>query len=882
MPEIPDWKKEIAKRLASLELPSGREAEIVEEMAAHLSEDYRRLLDSGASADEAREIALEGLDGRPALDDALRRVERPARDAVALGTPATGAAADLGRDLRFALRTLLRSPGFTALAVASLALGIGGNTAMFRVVSAALLRPLPYPQPERLVEAANSGYYPAGGVVALQRESRTMDLAGYVPELELNLTGRGEPWRLKGSAVSANLFDVLGVRMELGRAFRAGEDEAGRDNLVILSHELWADRFAGDPAIAGRVVTLGGVERTVVGVAPRGFAFPDAAARFWIPLHLDPRDPSAYWAQAFMPVVGRLRNGVTLGQARQEIRALSLRMLRQFPYTMGRDWAAGMTVTPLREFLTGGIRTRLLVLQCAAGLVLLIACANVAGLLLARAASRQKEMALRVALGASRARIVRQLLTESLVLALAGGGLGAALAYDAESGSGWPMLAFALGLSLATGLIFGLVPALIASRQDLALAIRTGGQRAGGRARLRSALIVGEVATAVVLAVGAGLLIRSLWKLSRVDPGFRPEHVLTLRVSPNESLCRERASCIALYSELLRRTRDLPGVEEAAASNTLPLAAGFPAAPVNVEGQPYVPAEHTAPMFWAGAVTPGYFRLLGIPIQAGRPLDARDTDRAAPVVVVTAATARRYWPGESAVGKHIQLVWENRWRTVVGVAADVRQFDLADRAPEFIQGALYMPYAQSQDSTRELPAAMELIVRTAGDPAQVVGAIRGLVRRLNADVPVDDVRSLVSLVSDATRQPRSMMWLFVGFAAVALALAAVGTYGVVSYSAAQRTFEIGMRVALGAERRNIFGLVLGQSLRLVTAGLGLGIAAALGLTRLLAAFLYGTGTADPLTLASVCGLLLAVGLLAGYVPARKASAIDPLRALRMD
>jgi predicted permease len=901
MPENSKWRDEIAKRLAGLRLRPEREAEIIDELAAHLEEDYRLLLESGASEEEAAAIALEGLKAQPPLAEAMRGVERGvAGEPIVLGTPRGAAAGDLWRDLRYALRTLRRSPGFAALAILSLALGIGGNAAMFRIVSAVLIRPLPYADAGRLVQAANSGYYPPGGLADLQRESKTMEVAGYQPGLDLNLTGWGEPWRLRGSAVSANLFHVLGVGVEAGRTFQSGEDEAGRDRLVILSHELWQDRFGGDRGIIGRVVMLGGVGREVVGIAPRGFAFPDATTRFWIPLHLDPRNPVAYWSQGFMPVVGRMRSGVTLGQAQQEIASLSMRMLRLFPYAMGRDWAAAMTVVPLQQFVTNNVRVKLVVLQCAVGLVLLIACANVAGLLLARATSRQKEIALRVAVGASRGRIVRQLLTESMVLAAAGGMLGVALGGAADSvlrtalpaassgaaaaGPAWQVLVFSAALSPVTGIVFGLVPALMASRQDLALAIKTGGQRAGGtaRARMRSALIVGEVALAVVLTVSAGLLIRSLWKLALVNPGFQAQQVLTLRVSPNQSLCQRRAACIALYDELLRRTREMGGVQDAAAANALPLAAGVPSSPVKVEGLPYVPAKRAAPLFWAGAVTPDYFRLMGIPILEGRALNEADGDSATPVIVVSAATARRYWPGENPIGKHVQLVWEDRWRTVVGVAGDVRQFDLGGRSPDYIRGSIYMPYAQAMDSDRRLPAVMALMVRTTADPARVVSGIRDLVRRLNADVPVDEVRSMVSLVDESTRQPRAMMWLFAGFAAVALALAALGAYGVVSYTMAQRTFEIGVRMALGAGKREIFGLVLGQSLRLVSAGLALGLMAALASTRLLTAFLYETATYDLLTLAVSCGVLLAVALFAGYAPARRAAGVDPLTALRAE
>jgi predicted permease len=901
MPENPNWKVEIAERLKGANLPPAREAEIIDELAGHLNEEYHRLLASGADEDEAIEITLDGLEERPSIAETIRRVEPPApRAPIAMGAPRGSVIGSLWRDLRYALRTLKRSPGFAALAVLSLALGIGGNAAMFRILNAALIRPLPYADPNRLVQADHSGYYPPGGLVDLQREGRTMEIAGYQPGLELNLTGSGEPWRLRGSAVSANLFQVLGAGVEMGRTFQPGEEDAGRDNLVILSHELWQDRFAGDPGIVGRVVMLGDVGREVVGVASRGFTFPDPTTRFWIPLHFDPRDPTGYWARGFMPVIGRLRAGVSLSQAQKEIAALSMRMLPLFPYPMGRDWAASMTVTPLQQYMTSNIRLELLVLQCAVALVLLIACANVAGLLLARTTSRQKEIALRVALGASRVSIVQQLLTESVMLAMAAGLLGVALAFGADgilrsaflptsngmasAGSGWQILVSCGALALLTGLIFGLAPALIASRLDLALAIKTGGQRTAdpARARLRSALIVGEVALAVVLTIGAGLLIRSLWKLVQVNPGFQPERLLTLRVSPDQSLCGQRSACIALYNELVRRAREIPGVEDAAAANTVPLSAGIPASAVKIEGFPYVPAERAAPMFWTGTITPEYFRLMGIPILQGRAFQTGDSEKSEPVIVVSAATARRYWPHENAIGKHVSLVWEDRWWTVVGVAGDVRQFDLADHSPDYIRGAMYMPYAQAEDTDRQLPAVMDLILRTNGEPTRVIAGIRGLMRQLNANVPLDQIRTMVSRVNESTEQWRSMTWLFISFAAVALVLAAVGAYGVVSYSTAQRTFEIGVRVALGAARRSIFGLVLGQSLCLVLAGLALGLASSLVLTRLMATFLYGTAPTDTLTLIVVCGVLVAVALVAGFVPARRAASIDPVVALRAD
>lgn len=802
------------------------------------------------------------------------------------------------RDFRFGLRQLRRNPGFAILAVLSLALGIGGNAAIFSVVSAVLIRPLPYRDPGKLVDIAD--YYPPGAIVAMQHWSRTMDLAAVSPDIQLNLTGEGEAARLAGNAVSANMFSVLGAGAALGRTFKSGEDSPGQDRLVILSHALWQEKFGGDPGVIGKEILLGGISRRVVGVMAADFMFPDSTTRFWIPLRLDPRDANNYWGANFTPIIGRLRPGATLQMAQEEIRLMTARVRPLFPYPMGRDWNSDATAIPLQSSLTGGLRRRLILLQCAIGLVLLIACVNVASLLLARATSRQKEMALRAALGAAPGRIVQQLLTESIVLGLTGGALGLALAYVAFSELkqmlpaatahwsgvhlGWPVLAFVAALSLATGIAFGLAPALASRRPDLSGAMKSGGQRTtGSGTRVRSALIAGEVALAVVLAVSAGLLIKSLWLLNGVNPGFQPQRVIVLRVSPNESLCQKHEACIALYNELLDRTRQIPGVTGAAASNAVPLGGQITAlAPVDLEGHPRNPKQNVAPLLWAGAVTPGYFHVMQIPIINGRAFRDTDTAKSAPVVIVSADTARRYWPGQNPIGKHLRPVWDTAWRTVVGVAGNVRQYDLAGRAPNAVSGAFYMPYPQSTDIQMQLPASMILVVRTAMDPTQIVGGIRDLVRELNPNVPVSEVQTMESLVAASTEQSRSMMWFFACFAGVALLLAAIGAYGVVSYSTTQRTFEIGIRMAVGATRGEIFTMILRQSLRLVLAGLAIGIVISLILSRALAAFLYGVAATDPLTYCVVCGLLVGIALIAGFVPARKAASVNPLKALRTE
>ena len=806
---------------------------------------------------------------------------------------------EMFQDLRFAVRMLLKHKGFTAVAVLSLALGIGANAAMFSLVNRVLIRPLPYPEAQRLVRVTEA--YPKGAIVALQERSQTMDVAAFTADSEFNLTGQGEAARLVCSQVSANLFGLLGVPAEVGRTFEAGEDQPGRDGAVILSHELWRNRFAGDAGIIGTPIAIDGIARQVVGVMPSEFSFPSPKVEMWIPARFDSRGKGEYWEHGWMSLMARLRTGASQSQAQSELNTLSSRIAPLFPYSVPADWNAKSTVVPLQEDLTRDLRGKLLLLLCAVGCVLLIACANVASLSLARVAVRRREMAVRAALGAGRGRIVRQLLTESVVLALAGAGLGLVLAYStlsilksmllgdnallAQAGIDWQVFAFVTALGILTGLAFGLAPAMSAAKLDLSISLKTRGQTTTGLAgvRLRSSLIVGEVALAVALVIGAGLLIKSVWLLTRENPGFSSEQIVTVRVYPQQLAAgQERASYIALYDELMRRAQRIDGVPEIAAANTTPLSSELPALPVELEGHPFISGQTKATMFWAGAVTPGYFNLLRIPLRAGRLFTQSDGEKAADVVLVSSATARQYWPGEDAVGKHIRIVWEQHWRTVVGVVGDVRQYDLTGTSPDWISGAFYMPYAQSVGLNRQLPTAMTLILRTATSASQLAGDLRALVASVNPDLPVSEVHTLGSAVETSALPSRSLMWLFVSFGGTSLLLAAIGAYGVVSYSTAQRTSELGVRIALGATPRSIFGLVLGQSLRLVLTGLTLGILASLSLKRLLTGFLYGVTATDPLTFVAVGLLLIVVALIAGYVPARRAATVDPLVALRSE
>jgi putative ABC transport system permease protein len=805
----------------------------------------------------------------------------------------------LWQDVRYALRVFRRNPGFTAVAALSLALGIGGNAAVFSLVNTLLIRPLPYFEPHRLVRITE--VYPKAAFVEFRQRSRTMDLASVSSGSEFNLTGEGEAVRLFGSASSVNLFSVLGVQPERGRGFEAGEDRPGRDAVVILSQSLWKNKFGGDPQILGRSISLNGTDRRVVGVMPPGFSYPSARVQLWIPARLDPsRFMDDYWGGEFTPLVGRLRPGATEAQARSEIPSIVAEIRRMFPFPMARDFYSNATAIPLQQDVIGNVRTTLLILLSSVGIVLLIACANVASLLLSRATVRRKEIALRAALGAGRARILRQLLTESVLLSLIGGGLGILLGTFALSvfQSALPqnlpglaevkidlnVLGFAAGLAVATGLLFGAAPALICAQVDLTESIKSGGQRSNGSTwtHLRSWLIAGELALTMVLVVTAGLLGKTLFVLSQVNPGFQPEHILTIRITPNQSLCKQQATCVALYTELVRRARGISGVSEAAVANTIPMDGkfGLEIVPVDVEGHTL---DFPTPVFLGGAITPGYLQMMHIPLQEGRGLAETDGPNSAGVVLVTASTAKRYWPGENAIGKHIKPAWDKNWRTVVGVVGDVRHYNLTGNTPDWIRGAIYMPYSQSVQIDRQLPAAMNLLVKTsAADPERIGSEIRRLAVEQSPNVPISEVETMEAIVSASIAGRRSTTGLFISFAIAALLLAAVGVYGLISYSVSQRTYEIGVRMAIGATKSNVVGLILAQGLKVAVMGIAAGTMAAFASTRFLSSLLYGVGATDPFTFAAVSALLLGISAAACCVPAWRAAQINPTTSLRLE
>jgi predicted permease len=806
------------------------------------------------------------------------------------------------QDLRYALRQLRKSPGFTAVAVLTLGLGIGANTAIFSLVNGVLLEPLGFSQQDRLVQLTDS--YPEGALVAIRRTFRTMDVAGYRDGNEMNLTGAGEPMRLHGTAVSANFFSLLSVRPESGRGFREGEDEPGNDNFVILSHALWREEFGNDPSAVGRSVMLGGVSRQIIGVMPADFQLGSSQPQFWVPLHLDAGKVGEYWGTGFMPLVGRMRPGVTLEQAYAELRAQIPQMRRMFPWRMPDSFWASATVAPLQQSLVSDARTKLMILLGAVSLVLLIACANVANLLLARAAARQKELAVRAAVGAGRWRVCRQLLTESLLLGALGGVAGLLLGVGGLSflkallpndtprlrlvGLDWRVMTFTAGVALLTGLLFGIAPALQASRIDLTESVKAGWQRsatAAGR-RLRGALAIAEISLAVVLVISAGLTVKSLWELSRVHPGFRSESILTARVTPNDNLCEGSARCRNLYSELLEQVQALPGVQGAAVVNVLPMTGRIDAFAAGLEDHPQDPGQ-PAPVIFETVISADYFLVMGVPILQGRGFTALDSEPLAPPVgLITASTAQKYWPNENPLGKHVKRVSDKEWVTIVGVVGDVNEYSLAARFPGFVEGAIYRPYGNGTGNLGghgpTQPTEMTLVVRTPNDPASLSGELRRTVTSINSEVPLSEMLTLRTVVLQSLAAPRSTMALFAIFAALALLLGAVGVYGVISYGVAQRLPEIGMRMALGARKLDVMWLVMEQGGRLGLVGVGVGVAGAIAGTRLISSLLFAVSATDFFTYSAVSFLLISVTLAACYIPARRATKVDPMTALRYE
>ena len=797
------------------------------------------------------------------------------------------------RDLRFAFRALFKRPGFTVIALVALALGIGANTAIFSLVNAVLLRPLPFPEPDRLVwvfgnirNGPNRASVSPLDFLDYRNQNKTFEqfAASYSMTLPATLTGGGEPERLQASSVSGNYFQTFGVAPAMGRGFTVENEKPGQDQVTVLSHELWQARFGGDPSIVNKTIVLNGKACEVIGVMGEGVSFPQTAD-LWLPMNLDadPSDKTRF--SHFLRPVGRLKAGITLDQAQADVDIIAAQLDQQFPES---NEGFSLRLVPLREQLVGGSRTTVLVLFGAVAFVLLIACANVANLLLVRAAARQKEIALRTALGASRWRIVRQMITESLLLAIFGGALGAFLAtwgvqllVKLSQNSIPPtvqvkidatVLGFTLLISVVTGVLFGLAPAFRTADINLIDALKEGMRSEGQgalRGRTRSALVILESAVAVVLLIGAGLLIRSLVALQNVNPGFDARNVLTARVELSRFKYDSPDKAAAFFQELETRVSDMPGVEVAGMVSELPLSGQANDMPFTVEGRPPVTRDQM-PLADFRRVNQNYLSAMRIPLLRGRQFTEQEVRQGDKVLIVSKQLVDTVFPNEDALGKRLITGFKGEPYEIVGIAGDLLHNSLGGPPTP----AMYFPMRQT--------GRMNLVVRTKGEPLSIAGSLRNAVHAIDPDQPVSAMRPMTEWVDSSVTQSRYLTTLFGLFAALAMILAATGIYGVMSYTVAQRTHEIGVRMALGARRADVLKLVVGQGMVLTAIGVALGLLGAFGLTRVMASLLFGVTTKDPMTFTVVAALLLAVAFLACFVPARRATKVDPLVALRYE
>jgi predicted permease len=874
-------------RLAGLFRREEGEREMAEEIESHLQMHIDDNVRAGMTLEEARRQALIKLGG-------VEQTKENYRERRSLPLLET-----LGQDIRFGIRQLRKNPGFTAVAVLTLALGIGANTAIFSLVDGILLRPLPYAEPERLVTFLQS--YPSVGLnrwgisqflfANFREQARSFERSAAHTGVGLTLTGLDEPVRLRGAYVTAGFFEVLGVNPARGRVFLPEEDVRGKNIVCILSDRLWRTRFGSDPNIVGQSLRLNDAALQVVGVMPPGFQFPSPETELWIPLGLDPERRFGFMYSG----IARLKDGVSATQAEAETTGIQWNLARQTenPPPAGADMK--MIVMPLHEAVTQRAKRPLLVLLGAVGLVLLIACANIANLLLGRVTARSREIAVRIALGASARRIVTQLLTESLLLAMLGALAGAALAVwlvaligrlplegiprMADVQVNTTALLFTGAVAVATGFLFGLAPALRAYRLGLGAGFREGIRSTAtvsGR-RLNNSLVAAQVALSLVLLIGAGLLLKSFAHLLAVNPGFQPENLLTMRISVSDKRYDSPEKVLRFYEDLTDRVRGLPGVRAAGLISKLPVQSdGGDADGYVVEG--HEKPGHVQPNAFMQVAFPGYFQALGIPLLRGRDFSSADSADTEPVAIADETLARLYWPDGNAIGKRIRFGWdtsERAWMTIVGVAGDVKHTGLATPAYPH----LYMPAMQREGRRLQ---QMHLAVRTTASPAAAAAMIREQVRQIDANVPVFAVRTMPEIVAESLNSQRLTNILLGSFAAVALLLAALGIYGVMSLSVTGCTREFGIRMALGAQRRDVFRLVVGEGMGIAAAGVVVGVLGALGATRFLQTLLFETSPFDPATFVGVALVLGGAAFVACYLPARRATRVDPIVALRYE
>jgi len=863
--------------------------DLEQDIREHIERETQDNIERGMPPEEARYAALRKFGNVGRVREETRNVWSMVRLEQVL------------QDARFAARTLRKSPGFTAIAVLTLALGIGANTAVFSVVYEVLLRPLPYREPSRLVVLNETT--PKVGVVSVsypnfldwRAQSRTFSQMAAVHEVDFNLAGVTQPENISGDAVSPYFLSMMGVRPVIGRDFDSAEEKAGTAPVVLLSYSLWQSHFGGDPGAVGRTITLDGHGFTIVGVLPanyRSLDMTDVMLPIGVWLTSDPEGTAGRGERGDMNVIARLAPGATLAQAQAEMDAIAGRLAREYPAS---NDGFGVALQPIRDAFVSDARPALLVLFGAVLFVLLIACTNVANLFLVRGAGRSKEVALRVAFGASRGRIVSQMLTESLVMSFLGGVLGVAVAIGgirglagliaeemvstADVGLNGPVLLFAGAVVILAALLFGLAPALHWTRPDLQSELKEGGRGASAGAaqsRLRRILAIAEVSLALVLLVGAGLMMKSLYRLLQVDPGFRPDRVLRMVMDLRTQQYAKDPAALNFWQQVLDRVRVLPGVESAAVGTVIPLTGSHSRTDVTIEGmaQPK-PGNYPHPDYHI--VSAEYFKTLGVPLLRGREFTDADDENAAHVGIISAMTARQLFPSEDPVGKrfmfgHPSATQPPDWRTIVGVVGDTKLYGLDNPA----RLEVYVPYRQRAASE------MALVVKSGVDPAALSSAIRGAVAEIDKDQPVFGVVTMKRLVSDSVATRRVTLVLLGSFSGLALVLGAIGIYGVISYSVAQRTREIGVRMALGAPRGDVFRLVIGQGLKLAGIGIAGGVVAALALARLMSSLLYGVSSADVETFVGVALLLALATFAACYIPARRAMRVDPVVALRYE
>lgn len=884
------------KRLTALFRQGRFERDLNEELQHHIKLKTQENIEVGLSSDEARYAALRAFGG-------VEQKKEQCRDADHLRW-----IEDVIQDLRYGLRQLRRNPGFAVVAILTLALGIGATTAIFSVVDSILLRPLPYQDPQQLVLVREqipkvlpkAVALPAPDVVTFGRENHVFSALGAFRNEQLDLTGDGPPERRMAARVTASLFPLLGVRPIIGRLFTKAEDQPNR-LVVLLSYGLWQQRFGADRAILAKTISLDGKSYVVVGVMPPGFGFPfpgvngSDPADLWLPMGFTTDELKDFGDNFDYSTIARLKPGVTLAEANADVLAIA-HGIQATVYKGLSGFTLEATASPLKDVIVRPARPLLLILMGAVALVLLIACINVACLLFVRAAEREKEVAIRAALGAGRLRMARGLMTESILLGILGGACGLLISVSGVKllvslapmellrtqpiGLNVQVLAFAIAISIATGIIFGLLPVRGLSRLNLNEALKEGSRTSGSaeRHRTRSVLVVAEIALSVALLAGAGLLIRSFERVRDTDPGFAPEHVLTAAVSLDRIAYRQAASVRSFYRQLLERIKSLPAVRAVGASTDLPLGTHWTHL-FTVEEHPKQPSGRS-PMSDHSVVTGNYFQALGIPLFRGRFFTPEDRAGSLRVLIVSEGLAKKYWPGEDAIGKRIK--WgppesQSPWLTVVGVVGDVKQGPLdLPTTPH-----TYQPLAQLNDSGVEgIARSLDLAVLARGKPATLAATLRNQLRALDPAVPLTKVRTMDEILGSSVSPRRFNTLLLIAFAAVALLLASIGLYGVISYSVSQRTHEIGIRMALGAQKRDVLRLVVGQGIVLALVGVGVGVALALGLTRFLSSQLYGVKPGDPITFIVVSLVLIAVALLACYIPARRAARVDPVVALR--